>query len=638
MSTNAQQETLSFQAEVKQLLHLVTHSLYSNKEIFLRELISNASDAADKLRFESLGDKALYENDPELKITIDFDSEARTITIRDNGIGMNREEVIENLGTIAKSGTQEFFKKLSGDQAKDSQLIGQFGVGFYSAFVVADKVTVKTRRAGMNSDQGVFWESTGEGSYIIKNIDLPQRGTEITLHVREEAAEFVDYWRLRNIVTSYSDHILLPIFMKAPAMDLGEENKEEKPEESKEEQVNRATALWTLPKNQISEEQYKDLYKHISHDFQDPLIWAHNKVEGNLEYTSLLYIPSVAPYDLWDRNHRQGLKLYVRRVFIMDDAKEFLPSYLRFVRGIIDSNDLPLNISREILQSHQVIDSIRTASVKRVLDLLEDLAKNDAEKYNKFWKVFGVVLKEGPGEDFANRERIAKLLRFNSTSFEGVENLVSLEDYVNRMKEGQDKIYYLTADSYTAAKSSPHLEVFRKKGIEVLIMSDRVDEWLVSSLNEFAGKSLQSVAKGGLDLGSLEDAAEKEKTQQAATELSDIISRIKKILGEKVQEVRITDRLVDSPACLVANEQEMSLHLQNLLKSAGQPIPDMKPILELNAEHPIIVRMKTEADEDRFANWTDLLFEQALLAQGTVLEDPGAFVKRLNSLLIDVAR
>lgn len=639
MSTHAQQETLSFQAEVKQLLHLVTHSLYSNKEIFLRELISNASDAADKLRFESLNDSALYENDSELKIEIDFDAQAKTITIRDNGIGMNREEVIENLGTIAKSGTQEFLKRISGDQAKDSQLIGQFGVGFYSAFVVADKVTVKTRRAGMKTDQGVYWESQGEGDYTIKNIDYEPRGTEIILHVREEAAEFLDYWRLKNIVVSYSDHIMLPIFMKAPEMFTGEETAEQKKEPAKPEQVNRATALWTLPKSQITDEQYIELYKHISHDFEAPLVWAHNKVEGKLEYTSLLYIPSTAPYDLWDRNHRQGLKLFVRRVYIMDDAKEFLPGYLRFVRGVVDSNDLPLNISRELLQSHQVIDSIRSACIKRVLDMLEDTAKNDPEKYNKFWKIFGVVLKEGPGEDYSNRERIAKLLRFNSTrSEEAAGQGISLEDYLGRMVEGQDKIYYITADSYTAAKNSPHLEIFRKKGIEVLILSDRVDEWLVSNLTEFEGKALQSVAKGGLDLGVLEDTATKEKTIQAATELSDILTRIKKILGEKIKEARITDRLVDSPACLVSDEKEMSLHLQNLLKSAGQSISNTQPILELNADHPIIAKMKAEIDDERFANWTELLFEQAQLAQGTVLEDPGGFVKRLNSLLLDVSK
>lgn len=636
MSTQTQQETLNFQAEVKQLLYLVTHSLYSNKEIFLRELISNASDAADKLRFEALGDNALYENDSELKINIEFNKDAKTITIRDNGIGMSREEVIENLGTIAKSGTREFLNKLTGDQSKDANLIGQFGVGFYSAFVVADRVTVTTRRAGMKADQGVYWESTGEGDYIIKNINREQRGTEITLHVREDSEEFLDHWRLRNIITKYSDHILLPIFMQKPENLGGEETKEPQQAEVEFEQVNRATALWTLPKSQITDEQYKDLYKHISHDFEEPIAWSHNKVEGKLEYTTILYIPGRAPFDLWNRERVQGLKLYVRRVFIMDDAKELLPSYLRFVRGIVDSNDLPLNVSREILQSSSVIDGIKSGCVKRVLDMLEDIASNDSEKYAKIWENFGAVLKEGPGEDFSNRDRIAKLLRFASTKSEKQD--VSLQTYINRMPEGQNKIYYLTADSYVAALNSPHLELFRKKGIEVLILSDRVDEWLMSFLTEFEGKSLQSVAKSALDLGDLEDKEAKEKTKQAETEFSSIIDHIKKVLADKVKDVRLTDRLVDSPSCLVSDDAEMSIHLQNLLKSSGQNVPASQPILEINPEHPIVLKMKSETDDARFNNWTELLFEQAQLAQGVVLEDPGSFVKRLNNLLLDVAR
>jgi molecular chaperone HtpG len=636
MSTQTQQETLNFQAEVKQLLYLVTHSLYSNKEIFLRELISNASDAADKLRFEALGDNALYENDSELKINIEFNKDAKTITIRDNGIGMSREEVIENLGTIAKSGTREFLNKLTGDQSKDANLIGQFGVGFYSAFVVADRVTVTTRRAGMKTDQGVYWESTGEGDYIIKNIDREQRGTEITLHVREDSEEFLDHWRLRNIITKYSDHILLPIFMQKQENLVGEENKDSPKAEIEFEQVNRATALWTLPKSQITDEQYKDLYKHISHDFEEPTAWSHNKVEGKLEYTTILFIPGRAPFDLWNRERVQGLKLYVRRVFIMDDAKELLPSYLRFVRGIVDSNDLPLNVSREILQSSSVIDGIKSGCVKRVLDMLEDIANNDSEKYSKIWENFGAVLKEGPGEDFSNRDRIAKLLRFASTTSE--KQNVSLQNYIDRMPEGQNKIYYLTADSYVAALNSPHLELFRKKGIEVLILSDRVDEWLMSFLTEFEGKSLQSVAKSALDLGDLEDKEAKEKTKQAETEFSNIIDHIKKVLADKVKDVRLTDRLVDSPSCLVSDDAEMSIHLQNLLKSSGQNVPASQPILEINPEHPIVLKMKAETDDARFNNWTELLFEQAQLAQGVVLEDPGNFVKRLNNLLLDVAR
>lgn len=639
MSIQEQQETLSFQAQVKQLLHLVTHALYSNKEIFLRELISNASDAADKLRFEALTDAALYEQDPDLKIRVDFDPKEQTITVSDNGIGMSREEVIENLGTIAKSGTSEFLSQLSGDQAKDSHLIGQFGVGFYSAFVVADKVVVRTRRAGMQPDQGVEWESSGEGEYRIKNIQHSKRGTEVILHVRKENEEFLDAWRLRNIITKYSDHILLPVVMKQANTAMGEENKEPAPPE--DEVVNRATALWTLPKNQIKDEEYCELYKHISHDFEDPLLWSHNKVEGKLEYASLLYIPSHAPFDLWNRERKHGLKLYVHRVFIMDDAEQLLPAYLRFVRGVVDSNDLPLNVSREILQSSQVIDSIKSGCVKRILDMLEGLATDNPEKYATFWNAFGAVLKEGPYEDFANRERIAKLLRFASTKTDTPEQTVSLEDYIKRMPAEQSKIYYVTADGFNAAKNSPHLEIFRKKGIEVLLLSDRIDEWLVGHLTEFEGKALQSVAKGDLDLGELEEKGgkkKKEKAKKSLDEFESVIAQIKTVLGERIKDARLTDRLTDSPACLVSDENDMSIHLQNMLKAAGQQIPVSKPIVEINPEHPIVLKMKDETDEQRFAEWVWILFDQAQLAQGTPLEDPATFVKRLNGLLLELAR
>jgi len=640
MTTQAQQETLSFQAQVKQLLYLVTHALYSNKEIFLRELISNASDAADKLRFEALRDAALYEKDSELKIHIDIDKKARTITLSDNGIGMSRDEVIENLGTIAKSGTKEFLNQLSGDQAKDSHLIGQFGVGFYSSFVVADKVIVKTRRAGMQPDEGVYWESAGEGDYIIKNIQHERRGTEIILHIRKENEEFLDEYRLRGIVSKYSDHILLPIVMKKTVSDMPEEGKETTPAKLEDEVVNRATALWTLPKSQIKEEEYNELYKHIAHDFENPLVWSHNRVEGKLEYISLLYIPGRAPYDLLNREKRHGLKLYVHRVFIMDDAEQLLPGYLRFVRGIVDSNDLPLNVSREILQSSQIIDSIRSGCVKRVLDMLESLAKEQPEKYTTFWKQFGQVLKEGPYEDFANRERIAPLLRFASTHTDGAEQTVSLSDYVQRMKKDQSKIYYVTADTFKAAQNSPHLEIFRKKGIEVLLLSDRVDEWLVSHLTEFEGKPLQSVAKGDLDLGAIkdtEDKAKKPKSKKAAAEFESVLTQMKTILGDKVKDVRLTDRLTDSPACLVSDENEMSIHLQNMLKAAGQDFPTNKPIVEINPDHQLVHKLKAETDEERFAEWTHVLFDQAQLAQGTALEDPATFVKRLNKLLLELA-
>lgn len=639
-STKPQAETLGFQAEVKQLLHLVTHALYSNKEIFLRELISNASDAADKLRFEALSDSALYENDSDLKIWVNFDPKERTITVRDNGIGMNREEAVSHLGTIAKSGTREFFAALTGDQAKDRNLIGQFGVGFYSAFIIADKVVVKTRRAGTQTDQGVQWESAGEGEYTVKNIEKPQRGTEIILHLKKDEDEFLDHWRLRNIITKYSDHILLPIVMEKPdTMVAGEgEDKEAKKAEPQDEVVNRAKALWTLPKSQVKDEDYKELYKHISHDFEDPLLWSHNQVEGKIEYINLLYIPSRAPFDMWMRDQHRGLKLYVRHVFIMDDAEQLLPNYLRFVRGIIDSNDLPLNISREILQHSKTIETIRNAIVKRVLTMLENLAKEDPEKYQKFWIQFGQALKEGPAEDFANRDAVAKLLRFASTHTDVAAQTVALDDYVSRMKTGQDKIYYVTADTFDAAKNSPHLEIFRKKGIEVLLLTDRIDEWLVSHLTEYQGKQLQSVAKGSLEGTALEDKKDEAKQKELETEMSGLIKHMQEALGEKVKEVRLSQRLTDSPTCIVGDTNDMSVHLQRMLQAAGQTVPVAKPILEINGEHPLILKLKTEQNDARFGEWSHILFDQALLAEGGQLQDPAGFVKRVNQLLLQLAQ
>ncbi len=638
MSIEEQKETLNFQTEVKQLLHLVTHFLYSNKEIFLRELISNASDALEKLSFEALGDAALFENNSELKIWVEVDKQQKTITIRDNGIGMSREEVIENLGTIAKSGTREFLARLTGDQNKDANLIGQFGVGFYSAFVVAQTVEVFTRRAGMNENQGVYWASTGEGDYTIQNVIKADRGTKIVLHLREDNEEFLDDWRLRSIITKYSDHIPFPILMPKSEVEAEEVEKPKKKQKQKAESewevVNRATALWTLPKSQIKAEEYNELYKHISHDFEPPLVYSHNKVEGKLEYTSILFIPSRAPYDLLNRDKKHGLKLYVRRVFIMDDAEQLLPLYLRFVRGVVDSSDLPLNVSREILQDSHVITSIRSGCIKRVLDMLDDLVSNEPEKYTTFWGQFGAVLKEGPGEDFANRERLAKLFRFASTKLDTPEQVVSLQDYVGRMLPGQDKIYYITADSFNTSRNSPHLEVFRKKGIEVLLLFDRVDEWSTSFLTEFEGKSLQSVAKGGVDLGGLEDKEAAEQVKAAEGEFTTILEEVKKILGDKVKEVRLTNRLTDSPACLVAGEAEMSIHLQNMLKAAGQNFPGSKPIFELNPEHKIVQKLKAESDMERFAEWTWVLFDQAQLTQGIPLEDPASFVKKVNALLL----
>ncbi|HQR50793.1 MAG TPA: molecular chaperone HtpG [Methylophilaceae bacterium] len=624
-----QKETLGFQAEVKQLLHLMIHSLYSNKEIFLRELISNASDAADKLRFEALSDGALFENDSELKIRLAFDKEARTLTIADNGIGMSRQEVIDNIGTIAKSGTREFFAQLSGDQKKDAALIGQFGVGFYSAFIVADKVTLTTRRAGLTAEHGVRWESGGEGDYTLETVEKPTRGTEIVLHLREGDDEFLSDWKLKSTIRKYSDHITLPIVMKKSEWKDGAEVPTDE-----DETVNQASALWARSKNDITDEQYQEFYKHVAHDFELPLAWSHNRVEGKQEYISLLYVPGHAPFDLYDRERRHGIKLYVKRVFIMDDAEQLMPQYLRFVRGVIDSADLPLNVSREILQHSKEIDGIKAGSVKKVLGLLEDLAENAPEKYAGFWKEFGRVLKEGPGEDFANREKIAGLLRFATTHADSEEQTVSLKDYIGRMKDGQDKIYYVTADSFAAARHSPHLEIFRKKGIEVLLLSDRVDEWLVGSLLEFDGRKLQSVAKGDLDLGKLEDEAEKEQQKKAEDAFKPLVERVQATLGDKVKEVRVTHRLTDSPACIVTGEHDMSANLERLLKAAGQQAPNTRPTLEINPTHALVARLQNEADDARFADWAHLLFDQALLAEGGQLDDPASFVKRLNSLLV----
>lgn len=632
---SAQKETLGFQTEVKQLLQLMIHSLYSNKEIFLRELVSNASDAADKLRFEGLNNAALFENDPDLKIRISFDKDARTITIADNGIGMSRDEVIANIGTIAKSGTKAFFEQLSGDAKKDANLIGQFGVGFYSAFIVADKVTLTTRRAGSASSEGVRWESQGEGDFTLEQVEKVGRGTEIVLHLKEGQDELLNDWSLKRIVRTYSDHISIPIEMKK-GNSYGENGEVIVSEDF--EVVNEASALWTRSKNDISEEQYQEFYKHVAHDFTDPLAWSHARVEGRQEYTELLYIPSRAPFDMWDRDRKQGVKLYVRRVFIMEDSNKLMPQYLRFVRGVIDSNDLPLNVSREILQESKDIDAIRAGCVKKVLGLLEDLAANDQDKYATFWKEFGQVLKEGVGEDFANKERIAKLLRFVSTSSEGDVPTVSLSDYVGRMKEGQDKIYFITADTLSAARNSPHLEVFKKKGVEVLLLTDRVDEWVTGSLTEFDGKKLQSVAKGALDLGALEDEADKAAQKQVEEAAKPLVELVQKALGERVQDVRATARLTDSPACLVVGEHDMSAHLERMLKAAGQPVPEgAKPTLEINPEHVLVKRLAAESDEGRREDLAHVLYDQALLAEGGKLEDPAAFVKRINKLMLELS-
>ncbi|WP_172199096.1 molecular chaperone HtpG [Niveibacterium sp. COAC-50] len=626
-------ETLNFQAEVKQLLHLMIHSLYSNREIFLRELISNASDACDKLRFEALDHPHLLEGAGELAIGVGFDKAARTLTISDNGIGMSREEVIAHLGTIAKSGTKEFFSRLTGDQQKDAHLIGQFGVGFYSAFIVADKVTVLTRRAGLPANEAVKWECsmTGDtaGAYTIEPIEREVRGTEIILHLRADQDDLLSGWRLRSIIRKYSDHIAQPIRMRKEEWD---QEKGEQVLRDEEETVNQASALWARSKSDITDEQYKEFFKHVAHDHEEPLAWSHAKVEGRHEYTQLLYVPSHAPFDMWDRNVKHGLKLYVRRVFIMDDAEKLLPFYLRFVRGVVDSNDLPLNVSREILQESKDIDTIRAGCAKKVLSLLEDLAENDKDKYAKFWGEFGKVLKEGVGEDFANKERIAKLLRFATTHADTPEQTVSLTDYVARMKEGQDKIYYVTADTFTAAKNSPHLEIFRKKGVEVLLLAERVDEWLVSHLHEFEGKQVVSVARGDLDLGTLEDEEEKKAAEAEAGDFKDVLEKIKTALGDRVKEVRITHRLTDSPACVVADENDMGTNLARLLKAAGQDVPSSKPILEVNPKHQVLLKLK--AGTDRFDDWASVLLDQALLAEGGTLEDPAGFVKRINQLML----
>ena len=634
MTVEAKKETLGFETEVKHLLHLMIHSLYSNKEIFLRELISNASDATDKLRFEALSNDTLYENDSELKIRLEFDKEKRTISVIDNGIGMTRQEVQEHIGTIAKSGTKQFFESLTGDQAKDSELIGQFGVGFYSAFIVADKVTLKTRKAGAAANEGVLWESTGEGEYTLESIDKEKRGTEVVLHLKEGEDEFLDDYRIRGIVRKFSDHISLPILMdkKIPA-ETDDEGKETAPARIEEETVNSASALWTKARQDISEQDYNEFYKHVGHDFQDPLAYVHSKVEGTNEYTLLLYIPSRAPFDLWDRDAKHGVKLYIKKVFITDDAEQLMPRYFRFIRGVIDANSLPLNVSREILQQSKQISTIKSGAVKKVLGLLENLAKNETEKYETFWSAFGNVIKEGPIEDFANKDRIAKLLRFASTHTDSDKQNVSLEDYVGRMKEGQEKIYYVTADSFSAAKNSPHLEVFRKKGIEVLLLSDRIDEWLVSSLTEFDDKTLQSVAKGDLDLGKLDGEEEKKEQETANKDFESVINQIKEVLKDKVSDVRVSHRLTDSPACLVSDVYGMSLNMERIMKEAGQTMPGSKPIFELNPSHPLVARMKDEQDDQRFADLTDILFDQAILSEGGQLDDPSAFVHKLNGLL-----
>ena len=626
MSTN--QETRGFQSEVKQLLQLMIHSLYSNKEIFLRELISNASDAADKLRFKALSNPALYEGDGELRVRVSFDADKGTLTISDNGIGMTREQVIDHLGTIAKSGTKEFLTALGQDQAKDSQLIGQFGVGFYSAFIVADKVTVKTRAAGEAADKGVLWESAGEGEYSVADIEKKSRGTDVILHLREDEKEFLNEWRLREIIGKYSDHIGLPVEMLTKEYD--DEGKEIG---EKWEKINKSDALWTRSKNDISDEEYKEFYKHLSHDFADPLLWAHNKVEGNQEYTSLLYVPSKAPWDLFNREHKHGLKLYVQRVFIMDDAEQFMPNYLRFMRGLIDSNDLPLNVSREILQDNKTTAALRKALTKRSLQMLEKLAKDDVEKYQQFWKEFGLVLKEGPAEDFGNKETIAKLLRFASTHNDSSEQTVSLEDYVARMKEGQKAIYYITADSYVAAKNSPHLELFNKKGIEVLLLSDRIDEWMLSYLTEFDGKALQTIAKADLDLGDLADKEENEAQKEQDKAFDSFIERVKTLLGERVKEVRLTHRLTDTPAVVSTGNDQMTTQMAKLFAAAGQPVPEVKYTFELNPEHHLVKKVADIADEAEFADWVELLLEQAMLAERGSLENPAAFIKRVNKLL-----
>lgn len=632
MTVEASTETRGFETEAKQLLHLMIHSLYSNKEIFLRELVSNASDAADKLRFEALNNGALYENDSELRIRISFDKEANTVTISDNGIGMTRDEVIENLGTIAKSGTAQFLSNLTGDQKKDSHLIGQFGVGFYSAFIVADKVVVQTRKAGASAADGVQWESEGEAEYNVSTIEKSDRGTTIILHLKKGQEEFADGWRLRSIIKKYSDHISLPIVMQKEQH--GEDADDQAPED---ETINTATALWTRPRSEITDDEYKEFYKHISHDFAEPLKWSHNRVEGKLDYTSLLYIPSNAPYDLYNRDTPRGLKLYVQRTFIMDEAEQFLPLYMRFIKGVVDSNDLSLNVSREILQKDPNIDSMRSALTKRVLDMLDKIRKNDADKYADFWKNFGQVMKEGPAEDYANKDKIASLLLFATTHNDTDVQDQSLDDYIARMKEGQDKIYYVVAENFNTAKHSPHLEVFRKKGIEVLLLSDRVDDWLMGHLMEYDGKQLQDVGKGALDLGNLDSEEEKKEQEQVEEQFKDFVERLKTVLTDEVEEVRVTHRLTESPACLVIGEHDMGAQMRRMLEAAGQQVPSSKPVIEINPEHPLVQKMDKEADEDRFADFAHVLFDQASLAEGGSLNDPAEYVRRMNKLLMDIA-
>ncbi len=643
----------AFASDNAKILQLMIHSLYSNKEIFLRELVSNAADASDKLRFKALSNADLYEGDGELRVRVSCDKENNTVTISDNGIGMNLDEVIEHLGTIAKSGTAEFFSQLSGDQASDSQLIGQFGVGFYSAFIVADKVTVRTRRAGDDTSQGVEWVSAGEGDFTTADIEKTSRGTDIILHLKEDENEFADDWRLKSIVTKYSDHISVSVEMLTPEVPAVEAVAEEKDDEgnvttpaveardvepAKWEAINKATALWTREKADISEDEYKEFYKHVSHDFGDPLLWEHNKVEGKTEYTSLLYVPSKAPFDMYNREKQHGLKLYVQRVFIMDDAEQFMPTYLRFVKGLLDSNDLPLNVSREILQDNKVTQAIRKGCTKRVLKMLDKLGKKDAEKYQGFWDEFGQVLKEGPAEDMANKEQVAGLLRFASTNEDNAIQNVSLASYIERMKEGQDKVYYVVADSFEAAKNSPHLEVFRKKGIEVLLMSDRIDEWLVSHLNEFDGKQLQSVTRGGLDLGDMDDAETKEAQEKLEKEFDSVVVRIKEALKDKVKDVKLSQRLTDSPACIVADDNDMSSQMAKLMASVGQEVPESLPIFEINGEHDLVKHVADEQDDDKFNQWVEVLFEQAMLAERGSLKDPASFVGRLNKLMLSLTK
>ncbi len=638
--TTAAKETLGFQTEAKQLLQLMIHSLYSNKEVFIRELISNASDAADKLRFAALADGSLYENDPDLKVRVEFDTAAKTITISDNGIGMSRDDVVSHLGTIARSGTAEFLRNLSGDQKKDSQLIGQFGVGFYSAFIVAERVEVFTRRAGLPAAEGVHWESSGEADFSVEAVTKAERGTTVVLHLRAEDVEFADNWRLRSTIKKYSDHISIPVLMPKQQFETDDEGKEKSAEEKNAapefETVNTATALWTRPRSEVTDEEYTAFYKHVSHDFEDPLSWSHNKVEGKQEYTSLLFVPKRAPFDLWNRDKPRGLKLYVQRTFIMDDAEQFLPLYLRFIKGVVDSSDLPLNVSREVLQHSAQVEAMRSALTKRALDMLEKLAKAEPEKYQAFWVDFGQVLKEGPAEDFANKEKVAKLLRFSTTHTNSETQDQALDDYVSRMKDGQEKIYYIAAENFNTAANSPHLEVFRKKGIEVLLLCDRVDEWLMGHLSEFAGKQLQDVGKGQLDLGKLEDESDKQEIEKLEKEHQSLLERAQTALEGKVEKVRVTTRLTESPACLVVGEHDMGAQMRRILEAAGQKVPDNKPTLELNPTHPLVIKLDSESDEDRFADLVEILFDQAHLAEGGQLKDPAAYVHRLNKLLLEI--